>query len=652
MGAPGDRTAAVCVIGAGPRGISVVERLCANATHPVVVHVVDPHVGEGGRVWRVGQSPLLLMNTIASQVTMYTDDSVGCAGPVVPGPSLHEWARFLATVDGFAEHPEPLRREAAALGPDSYPSRAFYGHYLAWVLRRLVLTAPPGVTVRTHRTVAVSVTDGPDGGQVVTLADGRVLADLSAVVLAQGHVDMPIAAQDLRLAEHAAEHGLGYVPPSNPADVDLDFIRPGEVVALRGMGLNFFDYLTLLTSGRGGRFVDGERGLVYLPSGAEPVLVAGSRRGVPYHARGENEKGVSGRHEPVFVTAEVIADLRTAAEAGTPAEFGDRVWPLVSKEVTLTYYRALLVQQGRTEDAERFQLSYIAGAGEEELLTEYGIEARWDWDLIAKPYGDRQFGDPDRFHDWLLEHLRADVTAARRGNVSDPLKAALDVLRDLRNEIRLVVDHSGISGRSYRTELQRWYTPLNAYLSIGPPTSRIEEMIALVEAGVLRVLGPGMAVRPLPDGFQVRADLVPGSAVVVSTLVEARLPEVDVRHTTDALIGGLRASGDCVPYRIGEYETGGLAVTRRPYHVLDGQGRAHSRRFAFGIPTEAVHWVTAAGIRPGVDSVILGDADAIARASLALTTRPRWAAAGLYTHAHIPLAWLPTSAPTPVYAAR
>jgi hypothetical protein len=66
------------------------------------------------------------------------------------------------------------------------------------------------------------------------------------------------------------------------------------------------------------------------------------------------------------------------------------------------------------------------------------------------------------------------------------------------------------------------------------------------------------------------------------------------------------------------YETGGLAVTERPYRLLDAQGRAHPRRFAYGVPTEAVHWATAAGIRPGVDSVTLADSDAIARAALAL----------------------------------
>ncbi|GLW80190.1 FAD-NAD(P)-binding [Actinokineospora globicatena] len=627
----------VCVVGAGPRGISVVERLCANAARPVEVHVVDPHVLAGGRVWRVDQSPLLLMNTIASQVTMFTDDSVGCAGPVVPGPSLHEWARFLTTMADFDDYPAHVRREAAALGPDSYPSRAFYGHYLAWVLRRLVVTAPPGVAVVPHATTAVSVTDAADGTQVVTLADGTVLADLSAVVLAQGHVEMPVGEQEERFAALAAEYGLGYLPPSNPADTDLDGIAPGEPVGLRGMGLNFFDYMALLTSGRGGTFTRGENGLVYTPSGMEPVLVAGSRRGVPYHARGENEKGVSGRHEPVFVTPAVIADLRARE-----VEFTADVWPLVSKEVTLAYYRALLAQRGQAVD--EFERAYVAG--DESALDRFGIEpgARWDWDLVARPYADLEFGDPARFQRWLLEHLRADVVAARRGNVTDPVKAALDVLRDMRNEIRLIVDHSGITGESYRTELQRWYTPLNAYLSIGPPTSRVEEMIALIEAGVLRVLGPGMAVEPRPDGFLLRADAVPGSAEVVRTLIEARLPEVDIRHTRDPLIDRLRDEGGCAPYRIDSYETGGLAVTRRPYHVVDADGAAHPSRFAFGIPTETVHWVTAAGIRPGVDSVILGDADAIARACLARLPR-------LYTTSHVPLAWLPTSAPTPVYSA-
>lgn len=197
------------------------------------------------------------------------------------------------------------------------------------------------------------------------------------------------------------------------------------------------------------------------------------------------------------------------------------------------------------------------------------------------------------------------------------------MLRDLRNEIRLVVDHGGITGTSYRDELARWYSPLNAFLSIGPPLRRIEEMIALLEAGVLRVLGPGIRVQGDPAGavFMVDASEVPAPAVPVTTLIEARIPDIDLTRTTNPLLQYLMATGQCTTYRIPDegaepFDSGGLAVTERPYHVVDTAGRPHARRFAYGVPTEYVHWVTAAGIRPGVGSVTLEDSDAIARAAL------------------------------------
>jgi uncharacterized NAD(P)/FAD-binding protein YdhS len=104
--------------------------------------------------------------------------------------------------------------------------------------------------------------------------------------------------------------------------------------------------------------------------------------------------------------------------------------------------------------------------------------------------------------------------------------------------------------------------------------------------------------------------------VRVTALVEARLPEPDLRRSADDLLAQLLKTGQCRPHTVNGYETGGLDVTQRPYRLIDRQGRAHERRFAFGVPTEGVHWVTAAGARPGVDSVTLSDADAVARAVL------------------------------------
>jgi uncharacterized NAD(P)/FAD-binding protein YdhS len=188
-----------------------------------------------------------------------------------------------------------------------------------------------------------------------------------------------------------------------------------------------------------------------------------------------------------------------------------------------------------------------------------------------------------------------------------------------------VVDQTGITGDSYRDELESWYTPLNAFVSIGPPARRIAELTALMEAGVVRVLGPGMRVRASPErrAFVVDSPRVTGSETEVTALVDARLPETDVRRTTDPLLRGLLTRGECRVYDIpssggAAHTSGGLAVTPRPYRLVDASGVAHPHRFAFGVPTESVHWGTAASVRPGVDSVILGDADAIARACLGL----------------------------------
>ncbi|SDW77518.1 FAD-NAD(P)-binding [Amycolatopsis xylanica] len=636
---------AICVIGLGPRGLSVLERLCANAsgllTDELVIHLVDPSIGHGGQVWRTGQHPDLLMNTVTSQVTLFGDASVECDGPIVPGPSLYEWAQFSSLLGPFDRMPQHLQEEARRLGPDSYPSRAFYGQYLTWVLDRLVKTVPAGVRIVTHPVRAVDVADEPGGRQLVVLADGERLHDLDAVVLALGHTASELTEEETRLSAHAARHGLTYLPPANPADADLSAIGPGEPVVLRGMGLNFFDYLALFTTGRGGEFVRGRDGrLTYQASGREPVLITGSRRGVPYHARGENQKGAFGRHVPLFLTEAVIAALRARADRGSPVDFAADLWPLIDREVKAVYYQAVITARACSCDAVRFLREFSAlpvrrrgnplaawpDPDENALLSRFGVREcdRWDWARIARP-GAERFASAAEHRAWLLEYLREDVRAAKQGNVTGPVKAALDVLRDLRNEIRLVVDHGRLSGDSYRDDLQGWYTPLNAFLSIGPPAERIEQLIALIEAGLVTVTGPGLRVECGDGAFVARSAGVPGEHMA-AVLIEARLPEPDLRATKDPLLAALYARGACTTHRIptkggGWYRTGGVAVTGRPYHLVDSHGLAHPRRFAFGVPTETVHWVTAAGIRPGVNSVIIADADAIARAGLLAAAR-------------------------------
>ncbi|MFI6338007.1 FAD/NAD(P)-binding protein [Streptomyces sp. NPDC050535] len=621
----------VALVGAGPRGTSVLERLCASVPEllapgaRLTVHVVDPFPPGPGRVWRTAQSPQLLMNTVASQVTLFTDESVDCSGPIRPGPSLHAWA-------------------GGALGPDEYPTRARYGRYLEWVFGEVVRGAPPEVRVEVHAARATRLDDARDGRQTLALSTGRTLSGLAAVILTQGHLPVLADPAERHLTAYAERHGLRRVRPANPADVDLAPLAPGQPVLLRGLGLNFFDHMALLTTGRGGRFTRTRRGgLRYLPSGDEPLLYAGSRRGIPHQARGDNAKGPYGRHLPIVLTDDVIASFRKRADNGDAPDFLREIWPLVAKEVETVYYEGLLGRPGSGRFRDRFLAAAHRGPEEASVLAEFGIHEanRWSWERISRPYAGQVFAGPGAWRDWLLSHLREDAAQAALGNVEGPLKAALDVLRDLRNELRRIVDHGGLPGDSRREHLDRWYTPLNAFLSIGPPRQRVEEMTALIEAGALTVLGPRAEVLAEDGAWVAHSPDVPGSAVRATTLIEARLPEADVRRTADELLGHLLRTGRCRPHTVDGYETGGLDVTPRPYRLIDRQGRPHTRRFAFGVPTEGVHWVTAAGARPGVDSVTLADADAVARAALRV-------ASGVASGAASPPATIPrTAAPVP-----
>ncbi|MFM9499700.1 FAD/NAD(P)-binding protein [Streptomyces galilaeus] len=606
-------------MGAGPRGLAVLERLCANHTdaRQLSVHVVDPYPPGPGRTWRTRQSPHLLMNTVTSQVSQFTDSSLNCAGPIRPGPNLCDWLGAVGTSD------ENGWSAAERLGPDDYPSRAQFGRYLEWVFQHIVATAPDSVRIVVHQATAVAL-DEDASGQYVTLDDGTRLAGLDAVVLSLGHGPNEPTAEEQRLATFAIHHNLRYVPPNNPAEVDFDGIAPGEPVGLRGLGLAFFDVLSLLTEGRGGKFVPSDQGLRYLPSGQEPLLFAGSRRGVPYHARGENHKGPAGRHQPLFLTTDSVRRIRD-----TPgASFRRHVWPLLDAEIRAAYYHAIVAERKDLPTALRFLSDYRAASDSRQLaiLRTNGISPQdeWDWERVERPWARHSFADRARYNDWLISYLREDVRHAKRGNVHDPLKAALDVLRDLRNEVRLAIDHAGITGSSYRDEVVGWFTPLNAYLSIGPPPSRVEEMTALIEGAVLQVVGPETWARPDPESgrFLVGSSTIAGSEIRTTTLIDARIPDTDLRRSKNPMLRHLLATAQCRPYQLpdprGSFETGGLDITGRPYRVVDAAGVPHPRRFAFGVPTEFVHWATAAGIRPGVGSVILEDADAIARAALRL----------------------------------
>src|SRR3954447_6757270 len=242
MSAPPARTPlpagpSIAVVGAGPTGIGLLERLVANAPElgdgrRLQVHLIDPHQPGGGRVWRAAQSSLLWANSLAADVTVLPDPSVVVDGPVGEGTTLWQWVEAVARhlPDG-----DPVGEEARSLTPTSFPSRPLVNAYLGWVLADVVAAARPWADVHLHESTVVDVRVRADGVDV-ELADGRLLpADLA--VLAQGHLDAHATAAERDVQQRAAETGLSYLPTGYTADLDLERIAPGEDVLVRGTGL-------------------------------------------------------------------------------------------------------------------------------------------------------------------------------------------------------------------------------------------------------------------------------------------------------------------------------------------------------------------------------------------------------------------------------
>lgn len=282
-------SARILIVGGGPRAAGILERIQANvdllAGFRLNIDVADPHVPGAGRIWRPDQSPMLLMNSHAEDVSVFTDDSVECAGPARPGPNLHQWARLVSAGEiALPDVDVDLRSEIAGLQPKSFASRRLLSQYLSWFYATTVTEFPDSVTVTPHTQLVTSVT--PDGqGYRAELADGTVL-DADAVVLSLGHTDAADSPRASALIDFAERHRLFYSPPAQSHELDLSPVGADEDVLVSGMGLAFIDVMAQLSEGRGGVFRPDPRPgdpdrLRYEASGQEPRMWVAPAVGCP-----------------------------------------------------------------------------------------------------------------------------------------------------------------------------------------------------------------------------------------------------------------------------------------------------------------------------------------------------------------------------------
>ncbi|GES31719.1 adenylate cyclase [Streptomyces angustmyceticus] len=586
----------LCLIGCGPRGASIVERILANVPalyggRPLDLHVVDPCPPGAGRTWRTDQPELLWMNSAAEQVTMYPDESVDCAGPPRPGPTTATWL-------------------GSPLHDGAYAARRDQGRYLRHFFETVTRELPPGVRLFVHRARAVDLrrTGGagaPDGGgrQQVVLDSGEPPFLADRVVFAQGHT--PVLAEPVPA-------GLTRIGPG-PADPDaLERIPPGAPVVVRGLGLVFIDCLALLTEGRGGRFVRAPGGtLRYLPSGREPRLYAGSRRGVPLPPKPAYPAPAGAPAPPAAPRFATVEGCRARLSA-PGASFGREVWPLVVAELGWWHYRALFAgQPGRTRTTwQDFDAQYALLLTDPDGLAKLARSAvpdpadRFDLDRLAAPLAGARFDGTDALQRRLRGHL-AEVLRRRTGPARGVETALVDGLQRVGAVIEELWRSGDLDADQVAEALERF--ALGTYLSSGPPPLRAAQLLALAEAGIVTFVGPGMRVEAVEgDGasggavFRASGPAVPGAVHEAAVLLDARLAAPASDRVTDPLLRALFARGE-----LSEDGAGGMPqLSGAGLHPVDASGAVHRDRIVAG-PAQFP--------RPGTNAVYFRQNDALAR---------------------------------------
>ncbi|RAM39319.1 FAD/NAD(P)-binding protein [Arthrobacter globiformis] len=648
------------LIGAGPRGTSVLERLLANwsAARPagarLHIDVIDPFPAGPGHVWQPGQSRLYLMNTQSFYPTLVPEDT-GLAAPLA-GTTFDRW-RAAQQRSPLPELTDDERAELGVLGSGDFPSRAIYGRYLRSTVEELLAALPDGVTIEMHQATATAARRQPDGRFEVELdrggldageldggePDGGGTLTVDSVVLALGHLASRLSPEQRELQAAAAQLGLRYLPPAVPADVDWSVIPAQEPVLVRGMGLNFFDVMGQLTEGRGGKFVEAGDTLEYLPSGQEPIIFAASRRGTPYRS-----KATLAGYYPASVTLRYFTGkaLQRFAAAGIVPAFDHDLWPLLHRDALWAYYTTLVRSQ---PDAVQDHAAFLKEL-DEALHPHAHSTGRWEADFnavvgrhvrqggrldlrgLAAPLSGRSFASRAELDAAVVEYLDDDARRSALGE-DDPVKMAIGALHHGRAVLKSVVADGGITDESWVAGLRGWFESLVEGLASGPPALRAEQLAALARAGIVSFVGPDpkFGVARGKRAFTAASPWVRGGAAEAHTLVEALAPANRVALNESRLLEQLLADGLVRPRTMMTVEgtpvqASGLDVRPHPYRPVAANGEVTDRMYVLGLQLSATQWGTAIAAEAAQQAGpvypsgqrTLRDADEIARAILAL----------------------------------
>ena len=574
------------IVGLGSWGLCVLERTVNRARRigtSVRVHVIEP--GQlGGGVYSAAQPDYLLLNNPCGQLSLYAAPDDDAAPGYAMG--LYEWA----VQQGYRRvgYEYKIGPDGDAIQATDYLPRRLMGEYLAWFYEALLVDAPANLEIVRHYAAATDITPEIGGHETVWLDDGSRLK-VDHVVLTSGHTF-----NEERVTN---SDEVRYLRPY-PVEYFDGAVAPGEPIAVAGMGLVGYDLITALTVGRGGTYTDEGDRKRYVPSGREPEIYFYSRSGVPYCAKSAHGVDPTGDYQPIVCTPAAFREMTNPS--GSPlrrrVDFRTDLLPLLFAEFRVRYFcHAAFLSGGPTVSAsvrDQLQKSWLDGTFDQTVeLLEFTYGA-FDPAEVLFADDNAHFDSSADYEAHVYEMIETDLDQALMPGGS-PVKAAQEVTRILRDQMRAVIEYGGLTMQSFIDFQSNVRGRINR-IEAGPPPLRSQELLALMDAGVVKIpFGPHAQLSATSDGrVNIRSTkLAHEFEATVNHVVRGHLDLPSLARSSSPLLNRLYTKGRLTQFSYGGTSVGSVAISEN-FHPYDAEGRLQTRLSLLGVLTEGVRYFT------------------------------------------------------------
>ena len=583
----------IAIVGLGPWGVCALERVVTTARQElrpgvdVAVHVIEPGT-PGSGVYDVNQPDYLLLNNPCGELSLYPFE-IESDQPSY-GVGLYDWAvargyRWVGDRCVIDPRGQPIERH-------HFLPRRLMGEYLQWFYRALVAAAPRGLHIVHHPTAAVDLIERRNGIEQVQLANGGTVV-VDHVIVTSGHT------------ANQQRNDAGRVLDPYPVGSYVDSIPAATTVAVAGMGLVAVDVVTALTIGRGGKFVETGDGLRYQPSGREPHLQLFSRSGLPFTAKSVTGTDRTNVYKPVICTDDALDALSGRSRGRRRmVDLRSELLPLLFGEMSARYYAQVAFQASgaRADGAmvrERLRAAWTEGRFPQELARLADQFGSFDAEALFFGHQPKYRGSDD-YERFVYQSLADDLREAEVPDGASPIKSAGQVFRIFRDKMRTVVEQGGLSLDSYLDFNADVCSRIHRLVA-GPPALRTRQMLALMDAEVVRMpYGPAPAQGLAVTGEDPSVARTRISSTAFDTpyredvdvVIRGHLEEPRIAGSASQLLTQLYNRGRVSQFRYGEVAVGSVDLTLDS-HPIDVEGCPQERISMFGVLTEGVRHFTA-----------------------------------------------------------